>query len=192
MANVGDDIYAKIAGAKASNGGNNILDGEYLLGVEQLILEKKYSGVCFIAELRVIESAPVSVSDELRKPNEIGKDLQPSKVGSHVGYVCPLDKNVSAAGNAKAFLLGLDGTPEDEIDPAQFVEMIKSACSKDQPFRGALVRCTSFRKVIKSGPNLGKPFTGYKWQFVEQTLEEIATRRAQWEAEAKAKQSPAA
>jgi hypothetical protein len=175
---VTDDVFAQIANAKASGGGTYINDGKYLHEVRRLILEKMHTGICFVAELIVREAEPVEVPDNMRKPDEIGKVINPNKVGAEVSIVFNMTKQDSAAGNAKALLLAIDGTPESEVDPVQFAAMIKKTCSREQPFRGALVRDVTFRKIIKGGPNAGKPFTGHKWATVEQTIAEIQARRA--------------
>lgn len=175
---VTDDVFAQIANSKASGGGTYINDGKYLFEIRRLILEKMHTGICFVAELIVRESEPVEVPADLQKPTEIGKPILPNKVGAEVSVVFNMTKQESAAGNAKALLLAIDGTPESDVDPAQFAAMIKRTCSKEQPFRGALVRDVTFRKPIQKGPNAGKPFTGHKWATVEQTIPEIQARRA--------------
>lgn len=176
---VTDDIYLKIAMAKANGGGNRIVDGSYTHAVKSLICEKKHKSIFFIAELIVVTAAPVDVPAEMWKPHEKepGFTFKPNAVGSEVSLLCDMSTDVGPS-NAKSFLLQIDGTPEEQVDPVKFATMIKAVTSKAQPFRGALIKCTTFRKPIKGGANAGKPFTGCNWEFVKQTLPEIQARRA--------------
>lgn len=183
------DYYEKIAGAKATNGGNYLRDGEYLLGVEAIKLEKGHKGVRFVAEFRVLDSSNKVVPDLDRNEKEKGVELIANTVGSKASFVVLLDSNDSAAGNAKAFLLALDGTDSAavEANPARFVDMMKQACSPAQPLRGAVIRASSFRKTIRVPKDPRNPiFMGMNWQHVTQTIEEIVARRNSWDAEAKA------
>lgn len=193
MAGVTDDIYKQIADAKASAGGTALRDGEGLIVVRKLLVEKKHKGIMFIAEGKVLEANAVDVPDEFRTLAEFetGADgikrqklITPNKAGTDASYVVNLGKE-SGPGNAKAFLLGIDGTPESEIDPEKFMAMIKRVTSQEQPFRGALLRFKSFRKLIQKGANAGKPFTAFAWVHVPQQIAEMQARAAQLDADDK-------
>jgi hypothetical protein len=182
------DIYKKIYESKASVGGTPIKDGSYLLIVNKLMLEPKHSGLMFIAEFVVEESAPVDVDDRFRLPAEIGRPIEPNKPGTEVSFVINLTKNnESGPGNVKAFVLALDGSHEDEISEEEFVNKLKAATGPDQPLRGAQIRDTTWRKLIQKGANAGKPFTAHRWSYVEQSLEQIAAVRAKLDERGKAK-----
>lgn len=165
------DLLKKIAGAKASAGGNVIKDGTYLFEVVQLLLEQKFNGAMFIAEMIVREAQASGEKDER------GVAVEPNKVGSTCSYVVNLDKNVSAAGNAKAYILALYGMQENEVSEGDFMEALSQVTEKDQPAKGMLIGDNTFRKTIRGGPNAGKPFTAHRWVTVEQSEEEIAGRR---------------
>lgn len=190
MSGVSDDIYSQIANSKASAGGNPLRDGEGLAVVRKLLIEKKHKGVMFIAEMEVIENKPVSVEPDLLTPSEkervaAGQTIATNTVGGEHSYVVNLGKD-SGPGNVKAYILGIDGTPEDQVNAEEFAAMIKHVTGKAQPFRGALVRFASFRKPIQKGANAGKPFTAFKWTHVPQTLPEMQARAAQLDAKDKA------
>lgn len=159
-------LFQKIAKSKASAGGNIIKDGKYLFCIHNLLIDAKFNGNMFIAEMEVIEA------------HQLLDDVEPNKVGTTASYVVNLDKNQSAGGNAKALVLALLNAKEDETSEEDFVESLQTLVSKGQPARGMLIADETFRKPIRSGPNAGKPFTAHRWQYVEQTAEQIAARRA--------------
>lgn len=166
--------FSKIAGASTTGGGNNVRDGVYRLMVEKVHIQKGHAGECFIAEFRVMESAPNG------SVNEQGQPIIPNAVGSSCSLVCNLTKFESAAGNAKAFvvnaLAGL-GITEDKITP----EVMGWVCSEQNPLRGLLVIDETYRGVNKgrSNPaNAGKPLTLNKWKPVAQDEAAVKQQRA--------------
>jgi hypothetical protein len=165
-------LMAKIAGAKASGGGNIIRDGNYTFEILNISLENKFKGATFVVDFKVIESEATDAYDDKGQP------VKPNAVGSTCGYVVNLDKNVSAAGNAKRLILALVGKAEDEVTPEEFVEALDYLTTKAQPARGMRIKDRTFRKTIQSGPNAGKPFTGHAWEHVALSAEQIATNRA--------------
>lgn len=177
----------KIAGAQVNQGGNFIRGGTYLLEVEKLIMEQKRKGMCFIGELRVIESADTATSLK-------GEEIKANKVGERVGEVQNLDGKGadSAPGNIKAFvcaLLGADpnATDEEELFEAlqgteENGEHIAGLLEPSQPMRGKLIRCEAFEKPTKAG----NPFTVKNWSYVEQAPEDIQARRKAQDERAKA------
>lgn len=179
-----ESIFDTIANAKTSGGGNRIADGSYTFMVKNLLLEEKRGGVTFIAEFYVISAAPVPLVAGLLNDGEVAGLSIPNPVGSSGSYVVVMN-NDSAPGNIKAFVEGLDGTPN--MDPAKFKATLKQATGGNQPMRGALVKGDTYRKTIKGGPNAGKPFTGWNWHTVHgQTAETIAQGKAKLEALASA------
>lgn len=182
--------FGTIAGANASGGGTWIRDGRYKFMVEKVHLNEGHSGPCFIAELRVMEADPTGEVDEQGKP------VVPNKAGSSCSLVCNLKKHESAAGNAKAFAIGVLGglgyTPE------QITEQVLTAiCGPNNPLRGAVVSDQTYRKPIRTGANAGKPITLHKWESQTQTQESIKAGRAYLDgtaavADAQPMQAPAA
>lgn len=181
--------FAKVAGASATGGGNNIRDGIYKFLVEKISLQNGHSGECFIAEFRVIEATANGAV------NEQGHPIVPNAVGSSCSLVANLTKHESAAGNAKAFvvnaLAGL-GYTEDQIT----AETMAYICSENNPLRGLAVIDETYRGVNKgrSNPaNAGKPLTLNKWKAISQTEDDVKQQRAYLDANAaKADTAPAA
>lgn len=166
--------FAKIAGASATGGGNNIRDGIYKLMVERITIQNGHTGESFIAEFRVMESQPNGAADEQGRP------VLPNAVGSSCSMVANLTKHESAAGNAKALICGALaglGYTEAQITP----EVMAYVCSENNPLRGLLVIDETYRGVNKgrSNPaNAGKPLTLNKWKPVAQTEDQVKTQRA--------------
>lgn len=180
-------LLNKIARSRATKGGNNIKDGKYVFEIKKIIQEKKEDGEMFIVELGVVEcEAQPGNFERAGKPVWPGVDgaieVKPNPVGSSPSYVLNLDKNKSAGGNVKAFVLALvdgeDFSEEDEKAVADFVATVDELIGPTQPARGMLIYDETFRKKIKGGDNAGQPFVGHNWQHVEQTGEQIAERRA--------------
>jgi hypothetical protein len=168
-------IFQKIANSRASMGGNRITDGKYLFLIKKMLIEAKFDGTMFIVEFKVLAAEGIL------------PDVQPNKVGTTASYVVNLDKNISAGGNAKAFVLGLLGYKEDEVAPADVEATLADLTDTAQPARGMLIADETYRKPIRSGPNAGKPFTAHRWTYVGQNApEEVAKRRAELDAEEKA------
>jgi len=173
-------IFARIAAAKASVGGNIIRDGKYTFGILKMLAdsEAKFNGHMFIVEFTVLasESLPDIVDEKSGKP------VLANAVGSTCSYVLNLDKNIAAMGNAKSFVMALLNQPnESEIDLEDFAETLEALVAQDQPARGMIIKDETFRKTIRGGVNAGKPFTGHRWQYVEETEEQIKARRAEFD-----------
>jgi hypothetical protein len=166
--------FAKVAGASATGGGNNIRDGVYKLLVESLVVQNGHSGECFIAEFRVLEATANGAV------NEQGQPVIPNAVGSTCSMVCNLTKHESAAGNAKAFVVGALaglGYTEAQITP----DVMGHICSEHNPLRGLAVIDETYVGVNKgrSNPaNAGKKLTLNKWKPIQQTEDDVKTQRA--------------
>jgi hypothetical protein len=164
---VSDDVFMQIATSKANAGGTPLRDGEGEAVIKRILTQKGHEGIFFIAEVRVLNSRKVDVPENLRLPAEKGIEITPNPEGSDCSFVCNLSKEMGP-GNAKAFLLAVDGTPEEVVnrDPAKFAAMIKAASSPNNPLRGARFKFTSFRKARKKGPQVGVPFTAFRFETV--------------------------
>jgi hypothetical protein len=168
------DAFAKVAGASATGGGNNIRDGVYEMMVEKVHMQSGHTGQCFIAEFRVLSASSNGAVDEKGHP------VVPNAPGSTCSLVCNLTKFENAAGNAKAFvanaLAGL-GVTEDKITP----EVLGWVCSESNPLRGLRVTDETYRTVNKgrSNPaNAGKSLTLNKWKPIAQSKEIVEQQRA--------------
>jgi len=158
-------LLEKIKNAKTTSGGNNIFDGQYVFEVHRLLLDGKFKGTMFIAELGVLESEAVL------------PDVKPNMPGTTCSVAVNLDTNVSAPGNMKAVVLALLNKVEAELSGDAFLKEVERLTGPDQPARGMLIADETYRKTIQSGPNAGKPFTGHRWVHVDQTPAEVAERR---------------
>jgi hypothetical protein len=175
-------LLAKIAKASASKGGNNLKDGCYKLTILNILLEAKTDGNMFIVEFMVDESRAIPGMYELGGKAvwqcENAKEVVPNAAGTQANYVLNLDKNKSAPGNIKAFVLELMGETEDTATEEDVESTLGELISKAQPARGMRIDDETFRKKIKSGENAGKPFVGHNWSHVKMTSDEVAARRA--------------
>ncbi len=164
---------SKIANATASGGGTNIRDGRYKYLIEKCIYQKGHKGENFIVELRVIESASNGDVDERGQPTI------PNAVGSTCSMACLLDKHASAAGNAKAFLIGAlapIGYSESQIDEPLLLEV----SGPNNPLRGICIGNETRRgwnKGTVNKANEGKPMTLNVWRAIAQTPEDIQAQR---------------
>lgn len=176
------NLQKKIAEAKMTAGGNNIKDGDYEFVVKQIICEAKYKGTFFIPEFDVL------------KAQKTHSTIEPNTVGSDCSAAWPLDTNgpagEAAKGNIKQFLCGLFDLPEsvgmeeimkvanDYAGPAGSEDALRA--------RGMLVRASTFRKAVKSGPNVGKEGCYPRFSPVtDQTPEQVAERRKKLDADAR-------
>lgn len=167
-------LAKKIADAKTSVSGNRIKDGEYELLVRKIICESKYKGTMFIVEFDVVDSAPTH------------EKIAPNAPGTECSVAFSLDApgpgGDAAKSNAKQFLLGLLGLEDGEAD---FMEKLVEYCDDDQPGRGMLVNCATYRKTINSGKNAGTE--GCYPRFAQATEgnsdKEIAARRKKLDAD---------
>lgn len=162
-------LLKKIAEARATQGGNNIKDGNYVLVVKKLMIENKFKGTFFIAEFDVVDAEPTR------------QDVEPNAVGTDCSIALNLDSNVSAPGNMKQFFLGLLGLEEATTTTEQLMKEIAKYVGEDNAARGMLVEASTYRKVTKTGANAGKegvyprfsPATG------ENTAAQVKARRAE-------------
>ncbi len=160
-------LAKKIAEARATAGGNNITDGQYVMQVLKLTVDQKFKGTFFVAEFLVVDS-------EKTHPT-----IEPNRVGTDCSIALNLDSNVSAPGNMKQFFLGLLGLDEATTDSQELVAAISKYTSDDQPARGMLIECSTFRKTTKTGPNAGREGTYPRWSAAPEgnTPAEIKARR---------------
>jgi hypothetical protein len=171
-----EDVFRKIAGARASAGGNWIKPGRYLHEVQNILVETKDGGNTFIAELLVREAAQTEPAHN------------PNVVGSQVSYVQMLDRHKSAVGNAKAFVLALVGATEEDLAGDDFVELLEYATNIDpkaknakgetipvQPLRGYHIACETYFKGKKSKPS--DIMTLPKWTTSPNNQDEVVLAR---------------
>lgn len=160
-------LAAKVAGARASAGGNYIKPGKYEFSILKLMCEEKFGGNFFIFELRVDKSEPVL------------SGVEPNKVGTFCSYVGNLDTNKAAPGNAKQFIMALLGEEDESaISADDFANTFDKLTAKDNPAFGLRIADETFEGTIRGGPNAGKPITKHRWAFIETTDEQDAANRA--------------
>ena len=167
-------VLAKIAEAQATGGGTAIRDGRYRFEILNLLLEQKYTGMCFIAELKVVNA------------EKVFEDIEPNKPGTTCSYVVNLDGagKLSAPGNIKAFVLALLGDNGD-VSNQEFQNYLASLVEPSQPARGMHLDSSTWRKFSRSGKNTtadakGRPpMVMNSWTYVEQTDAEVKARRAE-------------
>lgn len=164
-------IFKQIAGSKASKGGAIIKPGSYTFEVQNVMVDPKcFGGAMFIAEFKVLEA----------KPTVDG--IVPNMVGSSCSFVVNLVKNQGIGlGNAKAFLIALAGSNEEEMTDELISELVEEVGGKKstQPMRFTRIKDEVFTK--KQRTDASKDFTVHKWQTVELTeadWAEINARRA--------------
>ncbi len=174
-------MFSKIAGASATGGGNVMRDGNYKLIVENVFFKAGgFSGDCFIAEMRVIESSPTgegTIANDKKTVTDV--PVVPNKPGSTCSIVCNLTQHESAAGNAKAFVLGCLGGlgyTEEQITE----QVLDQVCGPKQPLRGMAVENNTYRTVNKgrkTAANQGNIMTLNKWKSIAQTPEQVKSQR---------------
>lgn len=174
---ISEDLAKRIADAKATTRGNPIKDGKYILLIEKLFVEKKYKGTIFIGEFEVVLS-------EKTEP-----DVEPNAPKSKCSVAFNLDKNESAAGNAKQLVLGLVGKDEATTTGEEFVKILadyvgdSSANSAQKKARGMYVECNTYRNTTQKGPNVGKVGTYPRFSAVAtdagNSEDEVKQRRAE-------------
>jgi len=171
MTTASQSVFQKIASAQAFQGGSWIRDGRYVLQVKKIECGQKFSGNHFIVEF-------VVVSCERTEPF-----ADPNPVGSLCSWVLALDKNLSAPGNAKTFILALLGY-DGEVSVDDLVATIDEITGDKNPAKGMLIHDETFRKPTKAQmaskeADRSKLFLGHRWSNIKQTDEEIAARRAE-------------
>ncbi len=171
-------LAKKIADAKTSKSGNNIKDGDYVLQLEKLICDEKYTGTMFIAEFSVVAS---DKTHETIEPNKPG-----SKCSVAFGIGAAGDKGSAALSNAKQLVCSVFGLEED--DSEGFNQKCAEYVGKeDEPAfntkaAGYLLTCSTYRKKTQKGPNAGKegcyPRFGHVDAESGNSPSEIAERRS--------------
>ena len=179
-----DAFIDSILGSKGIQGGGNLIqDGAYTLALRKLYVEKsgKKSATYLKAEMYVVSSAPIgTIPAELLRPNETPNPL-PNPDGTDVFK--PFDiASAPGANDAKAFLCALLGVQPATVESDWLKGQIMSGIGNDQPLKGRLVTCTTFRTITKSGANKDKPFVGHNWRTIAVTPEQIAAIRAELDA----------
>lgn len=173
MGGISPELLAKIAGAKASQGGNIIRDGKYDLVVTSLKVEPGEGGVFWKPEFIV------------RKCEAVQDDVKPNAVGTTCHAICNFTTNKSAAGNAKALVLAILGFTEDQVSNEEFSKALAEAVSDAQPLRGMLVRAETYRRKIEKGKHSGEMGVYPKWIHIPMTPDEITASRKMLDTESK-------
>jgi hypothetical protein len=173
-----NEVFAKIAAARASMKSDNFRDGKGVALVEELIVGKFFGGNTFVARTKIVKSESKGDLDPTTK-----QPVTPNAPGSSVGWPQMLDKHASALGNVKAFTLNLLGFKEAEVTSDQFGEALERLISKEQPARGMLIGYETYQQATRSGANAGKINTYVRWVHVPPSAgnspEEILKRRAE-------------
>lgn len=142
-----ENLAAKAAMAKATQGGNFIKPGGYLFEIQKLIADQKRGGNMFIVEFKVLEATKTDPT------------VDPNPVGSSCSYVVNLDKD-SGPGDMKKFIMVALDEPEDQITTEAIVEVLKP----EQPLQFFTIRDEAYQKPKKSKPT--EMFTHHNWQNV--------------------------
>lgn len=190
MSNV-SDVAAKIRKANTAGGGNWIKQGKGIQIVKSLALDKKRSGLCFIAEMETESST--SFPDAEPTEGSGGLPETANAPGTSVSFLCELDANEDVAyPNMKAYVYKLLGETDEKIDARakarvaakevaegwtgddEFGEILGKLVGQDQPCRGMRLAYDTRRITTKKGNRI----TVANWRTVDQTGEEIAARRA--------------
>jgi len=164
------NLFKKIAEAKVSEGGNNLLDGRYRLAVKATKTEDGFKGSRFVAEFVVVAAQKIPVT-ELKTGKAL--DITPNAVGSDVSWVQMLEKHENALGNVKGLIQDLYGeAPESDDD---LIEVLTELDDKNSAF-GMVIDCSTYRKrTAKNDVEIVIP----KWSHVEQSDEDVQKMR-QW------------
>lgn len=187
-----DQYVDSIVNAKVSFNGNRINDGKYTFIVKKLLAkksDKNASKAYFIAEFFVEEAEAVDVQLDMMRPAEKANGNQispPNKPGTEVSVAIDLSSE-NGPKNVKAILCGLDNIDPNALNDspegkAKFATLLRGSVGAANPFRGARVRCTTSRKGITKGTNMGQPFTANRWDPVTQTTAEVASNRTKLDA----------
>lgn len=167
-----------IVNAKVSAGGTPFRDGDYVLAVDSLKIEKSVqsSEIWFKAEFLVITSKPVEVDATMHRTKGKYKDpditvgadgikrllIAPNAAGSKASVVVDIGRNVGQS-NAKAIMCALLGKNPSEVDPTWLGVELSKAIDASQPLKGTPCTMSTFRKLIKGGQNAGQPMVGSNW-----------------------------
>lgn len=202
-----DDIFAKIAASQATFNGAFIRDGSYLLAIDQCKCERGFKGDRWVTNFIVLAAKAMPGMYEIGgqpcfpngsvvavgAPNPGAVLVEPNEVGEKIDFVAMM-KQSSAAGNVKSFFLALSGVNEKTFNArekelmaqgkaSEFLQSARLLCSPSQPFRGALIRCTTQRKENQGRDvpaNKGKLIVSQNWTHVPSDgLEAMKARAAQ-------------
>lgn len=169
------ELLAKIANAKSTGGGVYMKPGQYILEVENVLLEEKYGGTMVICEFLVREAI-----DSGERDSSNGQVIEANKVGTRCSVVDNISKpgaaGDAAAGNVKAFACALFGEDVNNVSPQDFIASLEAITAKDQPARGMLIGCSAFTKPKKTKP--GEFLVAKRWTTIENADADVAARRA--------------
>ena len=157
---ISDLLKKQIANATPPGGGVYLKDGIYMLAIKKIELDtKKYTGTCFICEFKIVSA----------KPHPMYPDVIPNAEGTSASIVWNFTKHADTApGNTKGFLATLEGVDASTLDAETVGTLIDAAVSKEQPYKGYLVGCETYRKMTKKGD---KELTLPRWQHVPEVGE---------------------
>jgi hypothetical protein len=155
---ISDQLKKQIATATPPGGGVFLKDGLYTLAIKKIVVDQMHTGMCFIVEFKV-----VSVQSHPNYP-----DVKPNAVDTTASIVWNFTKHADTApGNTKGFLAMLEGVDASSLDAATIGTLIDAATNPEQPYKGYLVGCETYRKWTKGSPtNPSKELTLPKWQHV--------------------------
>jgi hypothetical protein len=200
-------VASRLRKATTVGGGNWIKQGKGVQIVKSLSLDKKRSGLTFVAEMETESSE--SFADAEVTETSAGLPEKANAPGTSVSFLCELDANEEVAyPNMKAYVYKLLGTNDAEIDKAageriarqkagqqdgipadfgkapeewtgddEFGETLSRLVGPDQPAKGMRIGFDTRRITTKKGQRI----TVANWSTVQQTKEEIDARRAKLE-----------
>ncbi len=204
------DTFDAIAKASASGGGDNLKDGRYILAIREVVLQQGFKGKSFIVRFQVVHAEPQLGMFELGgQPVAAGTpgaiQVTPNAVGSTPSCAWVLDdSNPKAKQNVKQFMLALSnereaefdvreaatrqarivaqaqGLPQDQWPVSEFARSCIFITSNEQPMRGALIGCTTYRtenRGQKNPANKGKLLVLQNWQHIPHVPADIQARR---------------
>lgn len=156
---ISDLLKKQIANATPPGGGVFLKDGIYMLAIKKIELEQKHTGVCFIVEFKIVSA----------KPHPMYSDVAPNAEGTSASIVWNFTKHADTApGNTKGFLATLEGADPNTLDADTVGTLLDAAVSAQQPYKGYLVGCETYRKFTKKGD---KELTLPRWQHIPEVGE---------------------
>jgi hypothetical protein len=193
------DIFDRISQSQATQSGNWMRDGKYLLAIKDIKYEERFSGLTWITEMIVVEAEPMpgmlQLGGDPCAAGTVGATLvEPNGVGEKVSFVATVgNKNTpNASGNVKAFLMSLWNVTEGKFNTDEALARqagkespFKQTCGMligpSQPMRGALIRAHTSRKINQgrsNASNKGKILVQPSWIHFPHNPQDIAIRRA--------------
>ena len=178
------DRFAKLADARASQGGNYVKDGSYVLCVTNAKFEEGFEGAVWVTEFKVLESrAMPDVYEAGGEPCAPGTAnavlVKPIPVGGEFSFVRPM-KIQNSAGDVKSFMLALTGTKSEDYNRDEFIKACDVVSGPEQKARGFVIRSTTFRKANQGRTNTanrGKLLVLQKWDSLPNVPAEFQARR---------------